>query len=79
MVDARSRFREIMAARLSSPHINHRNHLCAMVEGGDVSLEQMKDLVRDANFICQFCGRVAVNHNNLCDPVSIVRGSCGIT
>jgi hypothetical protein len=67
-----------MAARLHSPHVNHQHHLCAMVRRGDVSLEHLNDLIRDANFICQFCGRVATNHNNLCDPVSIVRGSCGI-
>lgn len=78
MSEVQKRFREIMAARLSSPHINHQHHLCAMVEHGDASLEQMKDLIRDANFICTFCGRVARSQNNLCDPASIVRGSCGI-
>lgn len=51
-----------------APHIGHKHHLCAMAESGDVSIEQMKELVRDAKFMCRICGRSAVNSDNLCEP-----------
>jgi hypothetical protein len=57
--------------------MNHEHHLCAMIERGAVNLEELKDLVRAPNFICQFCGRAAVKEDNLCEPVTILRGSCG--
>jgi hypothetical protein len=55
----------------SSPHIGHSNHLCDMASKGQVTLEQMKELVRNAKFICNKCGRVAANSGNLCEPVSL--------
>jgi hypothetical protein len=57
--------------RRTAPHIGHKNHLCEMAEGGNVSLEQMKDLVRNPKFMCKVCGRVAANSDNLCDPVTL--------
>ena len=50
-----------------------------MVEDGQVSLDQIKDLVRDANFICKRCGRVAASSDNLCEPetLSYTCGMCG--
>ena len=54
-----------------APHIGHSMHLCDMVERGDVSLEEIKELVKDAKFICKTCGRVAAKEENLCDAVSI--------
>ena len=54
-----------------TPHIGHRNHLCDMAEKGQVTLEQMKALVRDPQFICKKCGRVAHSADNLCEPVSL--------
>jgi hypothetical protein len=42
-----------------------------MAERGEVSLEQMKALVKDPKFICKKCGRVAANSDNLCEPVSL--------
>lgn len=54
-----------------TPHIGHRNHLCDMAEKGHVTLEQMKALVRDPQFICKKCGRVAHSAENLCEPVPL--------
>ena len=53
------------------PHIGHRNHLCDMAMKGQVTLEQMKELVRDPKYICRKCGRVAANQENLCEAVSL--------
>jgi hypothetical protein len=53
------------------PHIGHKNHLCNMCESGECTLEQIKPLVKDAQFICKKCGRVAVAEENLCEPVAL--------
>ena len=42
-----------------------------MVERGEVSVEQMKTLVRDPKFICNECGRAAAKADNLCEPVPL--------
>jgi hypothetical protein len=55
----------------NAPHIGHFNHLCDMVEKGQVSLEQIKSLVKDPKFICKKCGRVAHRSENLCEPVDL--------
>jgi hypothetical protein len=54
-----------------SPHIGHKQHLCSMADTGEVTLEQMKDLVRNPKFICKRCGRVAQNSDNLCEAEAI--------
>ena len=54
-----------------APHIGHGNHLCDMAEKGQVTLEQMKALVKDPQFICKKCGRVAHSADNLCEPVPL--------
>ena len=63
------------------PHIGHRQHLCDIVERGEVSLEQMKELVTDAKFICKTCGRVAAAEENLCEPepLGYQCKTCGMT
>jgi len=55
-------------ARTRAPHVGHKHHLCSMAENGEVSLEQIKDLVRNPKFICKSCARTAVNSDNLCEP-----------
>jgi len=42
-----------------------------MAERGEVSLEQIKVLVKNAKFICRKCGRVASRDVNLCEPVAL--------
>jgi len=54
-----------------SPHIGHANHLCDLAEKGQLSLEQMKALVKDPKFICRKCGRAANKAENLCEPVPL--------
>ncbi len=58
------------SARIA-PHLGHSMHLCDMAERGDVSLEQMKALVKDPKFICKKCGRAAAKEENLCEPVPL--------
>ncbi|MDQ1279663.1 MAG: hypothetical protein QG670_925 [Thermoproteota archaeon] len=54
-----------------APHLGHSSHLCEMVRTGQVSLEKIKDLVKNPKFICNICGRVAAKSENLCDPVKL--------
>ena len=54
-----------------SPHIGHSNHLCDMVEKGQVSFAQIKSLTIDPKFICKKCGRAANSSDNLCEPVAL--------
>jgi hypothetical protein len=55
----------------AGPHIGHRQHLCDMVDRGDVSIDQFKELVKDAKFVCKVCGRAAAKEANLCDPIAL--------
>ena len=54
-----------------SPHIGHSHHLCEMARTGNVSLKQMKDLIKNAKYMCKRCGRAAKNEENLCDAVPL--------
>lgn len=51
----------------------HEQHLCyLMYEGYHYSnREEYKALVQNAQFICQNCGRTAVNEKNLCAPAKL--------
>ncbi len=51
-----------------APHIGHLHHLCDLAQKGQMSLEEMKGLVKDAKYICRICGRAAANADNLCAP-----------
>jgi hypothetical protein len=53
------------------PHIGHAKHLCSLVEAGEVTVSKMKDLVRNAQFICSTCGRIAASSDNLCAPLPL--------
>ena len=53
------------------PHIGHEMHLCKLVETGEASLSKIKDLVRNAEFVCSTCGRIAASSDNLCDPAPL--------
>lgn len=48
----------------------HEQHLCyLMYEGRHYSKpEEYKALVKDAEYICQNCGRTAKSDKNLCAP-----------
>lgn len=58
--------------------MEHPNHLCYMFKSEKVTLEQLKDLVREPMYICKWCGRVAEKSDNLCAATSIQKGSCGM-
>ena len=44
-------------------------HLCKIAKRGDI--ERVKQLVRDAAFVCKKCGRAARDQENLCEPSRI--------
>jgi len=47
----------------------HRNHMCAMAARAD--FQQVADSVKNPNFVCMNCGRVADVADNLCNPVAM--------
>ena len=55
------------------PHPGHEQHLCYLVNMrfNEKYLKEFKELVKDGQFICKHCGRIAVNKKQLCKPVSI--------
>lgn len=63
----------------STHHIGHKHHICSLVANGTISLVQLKKLTRNAEFICNVCGRSAVTEEYLCqpEPFDYVCGACG--
>jgi hypothetical protein len=55
------------------PHIGHDKHLCYLVnlDYQNSNLDDYKQLVKKAEYMCKKCGRVAENEKNLCDPIKI--------
>jgi len=58
-------------SRCTSNH--HASHLChLMYEGFHFSHpQQYKEMVQDAHFRCQKCGRTAAQSEHLCEPVAL--------
>ena len=52
------------------PHPKHGEHLCYLENMGYVAnnLKEYKELVRNAKFVCQNCGRSAASETSLCRP-----------
>lgn len=52
------------------PHLEHEKHLCFLVniEFQSANPEQYKQLIKNGNFYCKTCGRVAADQKNLCTP-----------
>lgn len=51
----------------------HSRHLCHLMHDGfhfDHRAEY-KEMVQNAQFRCQFCGRTAKNDTSLCSPVAL--------
>jgi hypothetical protein len=48
---------------------DHKEHMCEYAKHH--SVEQMRERVRDAKFICEVCGRAANNKDYLCRPVDL--------
>ena len=55
-------------AALSMPHPGHERHLCFFQNIGvlDESLQEYKELIRGASYVCKDCGRAAADEKNLC-------------
>jgi len=55
------------------PCAMHDEHLCYLVNMGYVenSLNDYKELVKGAKFVCKKCGRSANSDENLCRPVKL--------
>ena len=52
--------------------VGHDQKMCAMTCCPcHLDVEKLKPLVRNAQFICKFCGRVAAEEKHLCDSVSL--------
>ncbi len=54
-------------------HPGHDKHLCYLVNMRylESDLKKFKELVRDPQYICQHCGRLAGSKNSLCQPVKL--------
>jgi hypothetical protein len=60
---------EVFEFKLTDLHPDHEKHLCHIT-----SLRNMKtvgSLAKDAQYICEICGRAAKHAVNLCEPVKI--------
>ena len=54
-------------------HQGHERHLCRLVS--ERRMNEVAELARQANYICQTCGRGAAEARNLCDPVDLTSPS----
>jgi hypothetical protein len=52
------------------PHPGHEKHLCYLHNLGYVKdhLDKYKELVKNGNYVCKGCGRVAADAESLCAP-----------
>ena len=57
-------------AQSTMPHPGHEKHLCFKVEKGAMKSDKAEyiKLVKDAQYVCEGCGRVAASAENLCAP-----------
>jgi hypothetical protein len=55
------------------PHDWHQVHLCYLANVGyhAQNTQEYKSLVRDPQFMCKHCGRVAKDKKNLCVPIKL--------
>ena len=60
-------------AKSEMPHPGHDKHLCYLNNlGFQISNQQeYKDLVKEPQYMCTNCGRVATSEKNLCKPVML--------
>ena len=55
------------------PHPGHDKHLCYLnnLRFQLENPEEYKELIKNAQFYCQNCGRAAASSKNLCKPVKL--------
>jgi len=60
-------------AKSKMPHPGHDKHLCYLNNLGfqNSNEKEYKQLVKNPEFLCKNCGRVAASQNNLCKPVKL--------
>jgi hypothetical protein len=60
-------------AEVKLPHPGHEKHLCYLNNLGlqKSDADEYKELIKDAKFYCENCGRAAGNEKNLCRPVKL--------
>ena len=60
-------------AKSKMPHTGHDKHLCYLNNLGfqNTNEKEYKQLVKNPEFLCKNCGRVAASQNNLCKPVKL--------
>jgi hypothetical protein len=60
-------------AKAAMPHLAHDKHLCYLNNlGFQISNpKEYKELVKDGQFLCRVCGRVAASEKNLCKPMKL--------
>ena len=49
---------------------SHHLHLCELV-AKSAPLEELKELVKDGQYICEYCGRVAASDERPCAPTKL--------
>ena len=49
----------------------HEKHLCKLIIGDQESIENIRPLVNQPQYICNACGRVANKSENLCAPAEL--------
>lgn len=60
-------------AKSKMPHPGHDKHLCYLNNLGfqNTNEKEYKQLVKNPEFLCKNCGRVAASERNLCKPVKL--------
>jgi rubrerythrin len=60
-------------AKTEMPHAGHDKHLCYLNNlGFQISHpKEYRELVKDGQYMCKVCGRVAASDKNLCKPVKL--------
>ncbi len=60
-------------AKAKMPHAGHDKHLCYLNNLG-YQISNPKEyaaMVKNGQYVCKICGRVAVKRANLCKPVKL--------
>ena len=60
-------------AEVKMPHTGHEKHLCYLNNLGfqKNNAKEYKELIKNAKFFCEICGRSAASEKNLCKPVKL--------
>lgn len=55
------------------PHPGHDKHLCYLTNLGfhTTNPKEYKTLVKNGQYFCKVCGRIAANERNLCKPAKL--------